>query len=52
MPPDVHDWYQMIQGLGRHWFYPDATCPDLLAEGVDWKKLMGSLYEAPLPSEA
>jgi hypothetical protein len=52
VPPDVHDWYQMIQGLGRHWFYPDATCPDLLAEGVDWKKLMGSLYEAPLPSEA
>ena len=52
VPPDVHDWYQMIQGLGRHWFYPDATCPDLLAEGVDWKKLMGSFYEAPLPSEA
>ncbi|HQF91967.1 MAG TPA: putative metallopeptidase [Synergistaceae bacterium] len=52
VPPDVHDWYQMIQGLGRHWFYPDATCPDLLAEGVDWKKLMGSFYEAPHPSES
>jgi hypothetical protein len=23
------------------WFYPDNTCPNLLDEGVDWKKLMG-----------
>lgn len=49
--PDVHEWYQLLQGLGRHWFYPDATCPDLLADDVDWKKLMGSLYEQPLPSD-
>jgi len=49
--PDVHEWYQVLQGLGRHWFYPDATCPDLLADNVDWKKLMGPNYEPPLPME-
>ncbi len=49
--PDIHEWYQIFVGLGRHWFYPDATCPDLLAEEVDWHNLMGSYYEQPLPSE-
>ena len=47
LTPDVHDWWQMLMGLGRKWFYPDATCPNLLDEGVDWKKLMGTHYEEP-----
>ena len=37
--PDTNDWWNVIAGLGRHWFYPDETCPNLLDEGVDWKKL-------------
>lgn len=47
LTPDVHDWWQVLMGLGRHWFYPDSTCPNLLDENVDWKKLMGSNYEPP-----
>lgn len=43
--PDVHDWWQILMGLGRKWFYPDNTCPNLLDDNVDWKKLMGSYYE-------
>lgn len=43
--PDVHDWWQVIIGLGRKWFYPDESCANLLDEGVDWKKLMGQFYE-------
>lgn len=43
--PDVHDWWQILMGLGRKWFYPDSTCPNLLDDNVDWKKLMGQYYE-------
>ena len=50
-PPDVHEWYNVLMGLGRHWFYPDHTCPNLLGDDVDWRKLMGSAYEQPLPPE-
>ena len=35
----------ILMGLGRKWFYPDSTCPNLLDENVDWKKLMGQYYE-------
>lgn len=49
--PDVHDWYQLLIGLGRYWYQADATCPNLLDEAVDWQNLMGSSYEQPLPSE-
>ncbi|MDR3255057.1 MAG: hypothetical protein LBT31_05780 [Synergistaceae bacterium] len=49
--PDVHDWWQVLIGLGRHWFYPDVTCPNLLDDAVDWKKLMGNSYEAPRPTD-
>ena len=45
--PDIHDWWQVLMGLGRHWFYPDSTCPNLLDDSVDWKKLMGTNYEPP-----
>ena len=45
--PDTNDWWQIIAGLGRHWFYPDSTCPNLLADDADWKKLMGADYEPP-----
>lgn len=45
LTPDIHDWWQILIGLGRKWFYPDNTCPNLLDEHVDWKKLMGSYYE-------
>ncbi len=45
--PDTNDWWQIITGLGRHWFYPDSTCPNLLDKGQDWKKLMGDKYEPP-----
>ena len=47
LTPDIHDWWQMLMGLGRKWYYPDSTCPNLLDEGVTWKKLMGSYYEEP-----
>jgi len=42
---DVQDWWQILMGLGRKWFYPDNTCPNLLDENVDWRKLMGAYYE-------
>jgi hypothetical protein len=45
--PDTNEWWQVLIGLGRHWFYPDESCPDLLDENVSWKTLMGSDYEAP-----
>lgn len=45
--PDTHDWWQLLNGLGRHWFYPDASCTNLLDENVTWKKLMGDRYEEP-----
>lgn len=45
LTPDVHDWWPVLIGLGRKWFYPDNSCPNLLDEGVNWKKLMGSYYE-------
>lgn len=45
LAPDVADWYQLLMGLGRKWFYPDASCPNLLDDNVDWKRLMGSYYE-------
>lgn len=47
VPPDTNEWWQVLIGLGRHWFYPDMSCPDLLDEKVDWKTLMGSDYELP-----
>lgn len=49
--PDTHDWWQVLMGLGRRWFYPDTIIPDLLDENVDWKKLMGSNYEPPRDDE-
>ena len=45
LAPDINEWYPMRMCLGRKWFYPDNTCPNLLDDGVDWKKLMGSYYE-------
>lgn len=45
--PDIHDWWQILMGLGRNWFYPDSTCPNLLDPGIDWKKLMGKDYTPP-----
>ena len=45
MTPDVHDWWQLVIGLGRKWFYPNESCANLLDDGVDWKKLMGQFYE-------
>lgn len=47
LTPDTNDWWQIIAGLGRHWFYPDSTCPNLLADSTNWKKLMGDQYEPP-----
>lgn len=42
---NVNDWWQMLMGLGRDWYYPDKSCPNLLDDGVDWKKLLGQRYE-------
>ena len=50
-PPDVNEWYNVLMGLGRRWFYPDATCPNLLSDDIDWRRLMGPHYEPPLPPE-
>ena len=49
--PDVHEWVQILYGLGRYWNQPDTTCPNLLDDDVDWQTLMGSYYEQPLPME-
>lgn len=45
LSPDVADWWQLLMGLGRKWYYPETSCPNLLDDNVDWKKLMGSYYE-------
>ena len=45
LPLDVTEWWQVLMGLGRKWYYPDSTCPNLLDEDVTWKKLMGTYYE-------
>lgn len=45
--PDVHDWWQVLMGLGRNWFYPGTICPNLLDQGVDWQVLMKGNYEPP-----
>lgn len=42
---DVQDWWQILMGLGRKWFYPDQTCPNLLDDSISWEKLMGGLKE-------
>ena len=34
LSPDVAEWYQVLMGLGRKWFYPDATCPNLLDDSA------------------
>jgi hypothetical protein len=39
VPPDTNDWWTVIAGLGRDWFYPDRSCPNLLDENIDWEKL-------------
>ena len=46
LPPDTNDWWRIIAGLGRNWFYPDSACPDLLDEHTDWATLLGKDYEA------
>ena len=48
MAPDTNEWGQVLMGLGRHWFYPDMSCPNLLDENVDWKILLGSNYDSSL----
>lgn len=37
--PDVHDWYNVLVGLGHKWFYPNETCPNLLDDGVTFENL-------------
>lgn len=51
LTPDTHGWWQVLRGVGRHWFYPDSTCPDLLDDAVDWKRLMGDDFEPPRTSD-
>ena len=29
----------------RKWYYPDTSCPNLLDDGISWKRLMGAYYE-------
>jgi predicted metallopeptidase len=41
---DTEDWWHVIQGLGREWFFPSATCPDLLADDVNWETLLREEY--------
>ena len=47
--PDTNDWWRIIVGLGRHWFYPDSSCPNLLDEDVDWERLLGEEIEKARP---
>lgn len=42
---DVQDWWQILMGLGRKWFYPDHTCPNLLDESISWNKLLSGFNE-------
>jgi hypothetical protein len=44
--PDTNEWWQVLMGLGRHWFYPDTSCPNLLDDKVDWKSLLGNNYDS------
>lgn len=48
---DVQDWWQILMGLGRKWYYPDNSCPNLLDETINWEKLMGTYYEGVLNRE-
>jgi hypothetical protein len=48
MAPDTNEWWQVLMGLGRHWFYPDMSCPNLLDDKVDWRSLLGSNYDSSL----
>ena len=45
--PDVNEWWTLLIGLGKDWCLPDKTCPNLLDDDTDWKRLMGSYYEKP-----
>jgi hypothetical protein len=47
LTPDTNDWWHVITGLGRHWFYPGSDCPNLLASNTDWKKLLGANFTPP-----
>lgn len=47
LTPDTLGWWQVLRGVGRHWFYPDSTCPNLLDDTVNWKLLMGDDFEPP-----
>lgn len=49
--PDTNDWWQLLMGLGRHWYYPDAECPNILEAGKTWRDLMGDHYEPPKISD-
>jgi predicted metallopeptidase len=42
---DTEDWWRMIAGLGRDWSCPYVTCPDLLADDVNWETLLGEEYK-------
>jgi hypothetical protein len=44
VPPDTNDWWTVIAGLGRHWFHPDKSCPNLLDEKVSWETLTGEEF--------
>ena len=45
--PEVNEWWTLLMGLGKNWSLPDSTCPNLLDDNSDWKRLMGSYYEEP-----
>ena len=45
--PEVNEWWTLLMGLGKDWCLPDKTCPNLLDDDTDWKRLMGSYYEKP-----
>lgn len=38
---DVQDFWNIIDGLGRHWYAEDASIPNLLDDDVSWNSLLG-----------
>lgn len=48
---DVQDWWQILMGLGRKWYYPENSCPNLLDDTINWKKLMGAHYDEVVSNE-
>ena len=51
IPPDTQEWRRILDAFGRKWYYPAETCPDILDEAFDWKRVLGDDYAAVIAAE-